>query len=104
MAGSEMQDTNDPDLDPQEESSDAQAEAPEPDLSDGEPPSPPNAEEAVETAEEDIPMEDLMHGDGHAAIPEIPSIESDGSIDIDELTPADFEADELRQRLRTMML
>jgi len=58
----------------------------------------------VETAAEEIPAENLMHGDGHAAIPQIPSITSDGSIEVDELSPADFEPDDLRQRLRTMML
>ncbi len=55
-------------------------------------------------AAEEIPAESLMHGDGHAAIPQIPSITSDGSIEVDELSPADFEPDDLRQRLRTMML
>ncbi|MFB6099336.1 MAG: thiamine pyrophosphate-dependent enzyme [Salinibacter sp.] len=100
-----MPDTTDPDLDSQEESPDApDAETPEPDLPDGEPPSPPDAEEAVETTDEDIPVEQLMHGAGHAAIPQIPSIESDGSIEIEELRPTDFEAEDLRQRLRTMML
>ena len=104
MDDPEMSNANDADLDAQEESSDApEAEAPQPDSPDGEPSSPPDAEEAVETTE-GLPVEELMHGDGHAAIPRIPSIESDGSIDIDEPTPGDFEAGELRQRLRTMML
>ena len=105
MADPEMPNTNDADLDSQEESPPPpEAETPESDPPDGEPSSPPDAENAVETTEEGIPAEELMHGDGHAAIPQIPSIESDGSIEIDELTPADFEADDLRQRLRTMML
>ncbi|WP_263784950.1 alpha-ketoacid dehydrogenase subunit alpha/beta [Salinibacter grassmerensis] len=88
-----MQDTNDSDLDTQTNAS-----------SDGPPSASPDAEEAVKTAAEEIPAENLMHGDGHAAIPQIPSITSDGSIEVDELSPADFEPDDLRQRLRTMML
>ena len=101
-----MQDTNDSDLDTQTNASSGapEAESPESELPDGPPPSPPDAEEAVETAAEEIPAENLMHGDGHAAIPQIPSITSDGSIEVDELSPADFEPDDLRQRLRTMML
>jgi 2-oxoisovalerate dehydrogenase E1 component len=51
-----------------------------------------------------LPVDALMYGDGHAAIPEIPSLVSDGSVDLDRLSPADFDADVLRQRLRTMML
>ena len=67
--------------------------------------SPPAPDEAMKAADEDdLPVEALMYGDGHAAIPEIPSLTSDGSIDIDRLTSADFEAEGLRQRLRTMML
>ncbi len=93
MATPEMQDTNDSDLDTQTNAS-----------SDGPPSASPDAEEAVKTAAEEIPAENLMHGDGHAAIPQIPSITSDGSIEVDELSPADFEPDDLRQRLRTMML
>ena len=106
MATPEMQDTNDSDLDTQTNASSGvpEAESPESELPDGPPPSPPDAEEAVETAAEEIPAENLMHGDGHAAIPQIPSITSDGSIEVDELSPADFEPDDLRQRLRTMML
>jgi len=105
MADSETQNITHADPDPQDETSDApEAEASQPDQPDGDPPSPPDAEEAVETVDEEIPVENLMHGDGHAAIPETPSIESDGSIEIDKLTPSDFAADELRRRLRTMML
>jgi 2-oxoisovalerate dehydrogenase E1 component len=52
----------------------------------------------------DFPTEALMYGDGHAAIPDMPSLLTDGSIDIERLSPADFDADDLRQRLRTMML
>ena len=105
MADSETQNITHADPDPQDETSDApEAEASQPDQPDGEPSSPPDAEEAVETVNEEIPVENLMHGDGHAAIPETPSIESDGSIEIDKLTPSDFAADELRRRLRTMML
>ncbi len=106
MATPEMQDTNDSDLDTQTNASSGapEAESPESELPDGPPPSPPDAEEGVETAAEEIPAENLMHGDGHAAIPQIPSVTSDGSIEVDELSPADFEPDDLRQRLRTMML
>jgi 2-oxoisovalerate dehydrogenase E1 component len=79
--------------------------ASEPTMPDGEAPSPPAPDEAVEAADEDdLPVDALMYGDGHAAIPEIPSLTSDGSIEIDRLTAADFEAEDLRQRLRTMML
>ena len=53
---------------------------------------------------DDVPADQLMHGDGHAAIPDLPSIETDGSLDIERLGPDDFGPDELRQRLRTMML
>jgi Pyruvate/2-oxoglutarate dehydrogenase complex, dehydrogenase (E1) component, eukaryotic type, alpha subunit len=83
-----MQDTNDSDRNTQTNASS----------------SPSGAPGGVETAAEEIPAESLMHGDGHAAIPQIPSITSDGSIEVDELSPADFEPDDLRQRLRTMML
>ena len=69
-----------------------EAEAPEP--------NPDTAEADTDT----LPADQLMHGDGHAAIPEIPSIESDGTLDIERLGPDDFDPDELRQRLRTMML
>ncbi len=74
---------------------------PEPSTSDAAPPDPENA---VDATDEDLPIEELMYGNGHAAIPEIPSIKSDGSIEIDQLTPVDFDPDDLRQRLRTMML
>ncbi|MCS4194198.1 2-oxoisovalerate dehydrogenase E1 component [Salinibacter ruber] len=83
-----MQDTNDSDRDTQTNASSSSS----------------GAAGGVETAAEEIPAENLMHGDGHAAIPQIPSITSDGSIEVDELSPADFEPDDLRQRLRTMML
>ncbi len=88
MATPEMQDTNDSDRDTQTNASSSSS----------------GAAGGVETAAEEIPAENLMHGDGHAAIPQIPSITSDGSIEVDELSPADFEPDDLRQRLRTMML
>ncbi|WP_233993768.1 alpha-ketoacid dehydrogenase subunit alpha/beta [Salinibacter altiplanensis] len=103
MATPEMQDTNDSDLDPQTNASSGvpEAESTEPELPD--PPSSPDGKEAVEAVAEERPAES-MHGDGHAAIPQIPSITSDGSIAIDELSPADFEPDDLRRRLRTMML
>jgi 2-oxoisovalerate dehydrogenase E1 component len=81
------------------------ADASEPAAPDAEAPSPPAPDEALETTDEDdLPVDALMYGDGHAAIPEIPSLTSDGSIEIDRLTAADFEADDLRRRLRTMML
>ena len=93
MANSEMQDPSSADPPRHEESPEAsQASSPEPGGTDG------------TVADDDLPVEDLMHGDGHAAIPNRPSIDADGSIEIDELTPADFEPDDLRQRLRTMML
>ncbi len=88
MATPEMQDTNNSDRDTQTNASSSSS----------------GAAGGVETAAEEIPAENLMHGDGHAAIPQIPSITSDGSIEVDELSPADFEPDDLRQRLRTMML
>jgi len=70
------------------------AEAPEPD-----------PEAAAQThTEDDLPTDQLMHGDGHAAIPEVPSIESDGPLDIERLGPEDFEAEDLKRHLRTMML
>src|SRR6056297_1812242 len=75
--------------------------APDPEMPDATAPEPdPEAAEA----DDDLPVNQLMHGDGHAAIPEIPSIESDGSLDIERLGPDHFDPDELRQRLRTMML
>jgi len=80
-----------------------EAENSEPEMPDAEAPEP-DPDTAVQTANEDLPVDHLMHGDGHAAIPEIPSIESDGSLDIERLGPKDFETGELRQRLRTMML
>ncbi|WP_263819551.1 alpha-ketoacid dehydrogenase subunit alpha/beta [Salinibacter sp.] len=84
MATPEMQDTNDLDRNTQTNAS--------------------SSPSGAAGAAEEIPAESLMHGDGHAAIPQIPSITSDGSIEVDELSPADFEPDDLRQRLRTMML
>ena len=48
--------------------------------------------------------EGLQHGDGHAATDAVPSITYEGDLDVDILTPDDFEADDLRARLRTMML
>lgn len=75
--------------------------SPDPEMPDATAPEPdPKAAEA----DGDLPVNQLMHGDGHAAIPEIPSIESDGSLDIERLGPNHFDPDELRQRLRTMML
>ena len=65
---------------------------------------PPDPEAVVDGSDDSLPVEELMYGDGHAAIPEIPSIKSDGSIEIDQLTPVDFDPEDLRQRLRTMML
>ncbi len=53
---------------------------------------------------DDLPVDQLSHGDGHAATPTVPSIESDGTLDISRLGPSDFDAEELRQRLRTMMV
>jgi 2-oxoisovalerate dehydrogenase E1 component len=99
-------DPNTPDSNTTDEPAEANTEEAPPDLEmpDAEAPSP-DPDEAVEAPnDDDLPVEELMHGDGHAAIPEIPSLVTDGSIEIDELTPSDFDADELRQRLRTMML
>jgi len=59
---------------------------------------------AAVASPDDVPAEELEHGDGHAAIPTVPSLESDGSVDIDRLGPDDFAAETLRQRLRTMMV
>jgi 2-oxoisovalerate dehydrogenase E1 component len=99
-------DNNTPDPDATNDSAETNTEEAPPDLEmpDAEAPSPDPDEAVEEPTDEDLPVEQLMHGDGHAAIPDIPSIVSDGSIEIDELTPADFDADALRQRLRTMML
>jgi len=81
------------------------AASPDPAMPDDETPSPPSPDEALEAADEDaLPTDALMYGDGHAAIPEIPSLSTDGSIELERLTPNDFPADDLRQRLRTMML
>ncbi len=76
--------------------------APDPEMPEADAPEP--DPDTAEAAPDDLPVDQLMHGDGHAAIPEIPSIESDGSLDIERLGPDDFDPDELRQRLRTMML
>jgi len=98
-------DNNTPDSDTTNEPAEANTEEAPPDLEmpDAEAPSP-DPDEATSPDEEDLPVEELMHGDGHAAIPNIPSLVSDGSIEIDKLSPDDFDGDELRQRLRTMML
>ncbi|HKL88742.1 MAG TPA: thiamine pyrophosphate-dependent enzyme [Salinibacter sp.] len=98
-------DNNTPDSDTTNEPAEADTEEAPPDLEmpDAEAPSP-DPDEATSPDEEDLPVEELMHGDGHAAIPNIPSLVSDGSIEIDKLSPDDFDGDELRQRLRTMML
>jgi 2-oxoisovalerate dehydrogenase E1 component len=86
---------------PESNGTDGAAPEPEPSASDAAPPEP---DAAVDASDDDLPVETLMYGNGHAAIPEIPSIKSDGSIEIDQLTPVDFDPDDLRQRLRTMML
>lgn len=99
----EMQDTDSPDPNVEEESLDSDdAQTTDSEVSDGELPSPPEPSESVD-AGEDLPVDQLTHGDGHAAIPDIPSIETDGTIEIDHLAPGDFEPDTLRQCLRTMM-
>lgn len=92
LAQSAMQDTEQPESDLQEESLDGE----EVQGADGE------ATAAPESAEE-LPVEQFTHGDGHAATPQIPSIESDGTVTVERLAPGDFEADTLRQALRTMM-
>ena len=69
------------------------------------PPAPDGAAGAADEADENtLPDGALTYGDGHAAIPEIPSLLTDGSIEVDRLSPDDFDPDELRQRLRTMLL
>jgi 2-oxoisovalerate dehydrogenase E1 component len=79
--------------------------SPEPAMPDAEAPSPPSPDDAMKAADEDnLPTDALMYGDGHAAVPDIPSLSTDGSIDLERLTASDFPADDLRQRLRTMML
>ncbi len=96
--------TSDPNTTDQSAETDTEAAPPDLEMPDAEAPAPDPDEAVDDPAEDDLPVEELMHGDGHAAIPQIPSIESDGSIEIDPLRPADFDADTLRQRLRTMML
>ena len=93
MASSEMQDSSPPDRSPDEHSADASRSS-----------SAPSVHEDGAAAQDDLPVENLMHGNGHAAIPDLPSIASDGSIEVPPLTPADLPAADLRQRLRTMML
>jgi 2-oxoisovalerate dehydrogenase E1 component len=89
------------DTTPPPDSSNADSpDSPEPEAPDAEAPDP----SPTAAAETGLPVDQLMHGDGHAAIPEIPSIESDGSLTIERLGPDDFDPDELRRRLRTMML
>ena len=99
---------NPSDSEPSSESAEtnaSEAPSPEPAAPDAEAPSPPGPEDAMAAADAgNLPVDALMYGDGHAAIPEIPSLVSDGSVDLDRLSPADFDADVLRQRLRTMML
>jgi len=58
--------------------------------------------DAVTTPDE-LPTEELSHGDGHAALESVPSLEYDGNLEVQHLGPDDFDADALRQRLRTMM-
>ena len=94
MASSEMQDSSPPDRSPDEHSADASRPSS----------SAPSVHEDGAAAQDDLPVENLMHGNGHAAIPDLPSIASDGSIEVPPLTPADLPAADLRQRLRTMML
>jgi 2-oxoisovalerate dehydrogenase E1 component len=88
-----MQDSSPPDRSPDEHSADASRSS-----------SAPSVHEDGAAAQDDLPVENLMHGNGHAAIPDLPSIASDGSIEVPPLTPADLPAADLRQRLRTMML
>ena len=90
------------DAPPNDSESSSDAAAAEPEMPDADP-APPDPSEAAD-ATDDLPVDQLTHGDGHAATPVVPSIESDGSLDIERLTPDDFDPDELRQRLRTMML
>jgi 2-oxoisovalerate dehydrogenase E1 component len=89
-----MQDSSPPDRSPDEHSADASRPSS----------SAPSVHEDGAAAQDDLPVENLMHGNGHAAIPDLPSIASDGSIEVPPLTPADLPAADLRQRLRTMML
>lgn len=101
-----MQPPNDPDSEAHEEVSEAPPSEPNnSEKPDGDTPAPPDSDsrrEADGTPDELLP-EHLGHGDGHAATPEVPSIESDGSVDVDRLTPDDFEPETLRRCLQTMM-
>ena len=53
---------------------------------------------------DDVPEEELSHGNGHAASNRVPSLTYEGDLDVAPLPPADFDADDLRRRFRTMML
>ncbi|PSQ96926.1 MAG: tungsten formylmethanofuran dehydrogenase [Bacteroidetes bacterium SW_9_63_38] len=98
---------NAPDSQPSDPSSES-AEPNAPDVAGGDTspsPTPDGTTGAADEADErDIPAGALTYGDGHAAIPDIPSLLTDGSIEVDRLSPADFAPDDLRRRLRTMML
>ena len=102
---------NPPNSEPSSESADPNAPdtaSPEAAATGGDtsPTPPPNeaAGAADEANENDVPAGALTYGDGHAAIPDIPSLLTDGSIEVERLSPDDFNPDELRHRLRTMML
>ena len=89
-----MQDSSTPDRSPDAHASDASRPSS----------SAPSDHEDGAPTQEGLPVAPLMHGNGHAALPDLPSIATDGSIEVDALTPADLPAADLRQRLRTMML
>jgi 2-oxoisovalerate dehydrogenase E1 component len=63
----------------------------------------PNAPDGLRTPD-DTATGASAHGDGHAATDAVPSLTTDSDLDVAPLTPDDFDADLLRQRLRTMML
>ena len=69
-------------------------------------PSPSSPTEAVATpdAAADAVADAVALGDGHAALPGVPSLTVDGNLDVPSLGPHDFPAGDLRARLRTMML
>ena len=55
------------------------------------------------TTPDAMPHDGMALGDGHAAMEEVPSLTVDGALDVRSLGPEDFDPDDLRRRLRTMM-
>lgn len=56
------------------------------------------------TAEEALPVTDIERGNGHAPPAEISEIGYVGDLELEKLTPADFEVEQLMQVYRTMLL